>query len=542
MDETSSLNGVEREPIGRVARGSLAEGVEMTLEEEHSVEELRAGKLVVIEGTRYHFYALITDVTVGSMGQTPAPPSVGMTPLHNPAARGSVHLLPVLMRERSAPVGYSPEHLLPVRTIPAPFSPVLDVTTADVERIFGTPDDASYLHLGNPLGLGEASVALHLDRFTERSNAVFGRFGTGKTSLASLCLCGIIQRNKAVSLIFDMHSEYGWRAGDTHAAPRGLKQVFGERVELFTLDRAAAERRHLPYDHEIRLPYSLVTVDDILLLQRELNLTLGAIEAAYLIVNRFGSAWLVRILDMEAEEIEDFARMSGGQVAALTELKRKMATLAEHCKGFLVRDSQAEESPVFAILECLEAGRNVVVEFGQYGRPLQYMLVTNILTRRIHEQYVRKTNLALGDGGKEPLPLIITIEEARRFLSPSLAAQTIFGTIAREMSKYNMTLFLVDERPSGLDAEVLAHLGTRIVCLLDDEKERGAVMVGLPNASGLRSVLASMESKRQALLVGHAVPMPMLIQTRAYDDTALREQIGMVPVETLIELEMEPGA
>ena len=33
----------------------------------------------------------------------------------------------------------------------------------------------------------------------------------------------------------------------------------------------------------------------------------------------------------------------------------------------------------------------------------------------------------------------------------------------------------------------------------------------------MRSVLASLDSKQQALILGHAVPMPVVIKTRDYD-------------------------
>ena len=49
---------------------------------------------------------------------------------------------------------------------------------------------------------------------------------------------------------------------------------------------------------------------------------------------------------------------------------------------------------------------------------------------------------------------MITIEEAHKFLSPGLAEQTIFGTIAREMRKYSVTLLVIDQRPSGIDPEI----------------------------------------------------------------------------------------
>lgn len=95
----------------------------------------------------------------------------------------------------------------------------------------------------------------------------------------------------------------------------------------------------------------------------------------------------------------------------------------------------------------------------------------------------------------EPRKLMITIEEAHKFLNPTAAKQTIFGTIAREMRKYYVALLVVDQRPSGIDEEVLSQIGTKIIALLNDEKDIQAVLTGVSNASGLRSILASLDTK-----------------------------------------------
>ncbi|MGK7895331.1 MAG: ATPase, partial [Xenococcus sp. (in: cyanobacteria)] len=116
-----------------------------------------------------------------------------------------------------------------------------------------------------------------------------------------------------------------------------------------------------------------------------------------------------------------------------------------------------------------------------------------------------------------PRQLVITIEEAHRFLDSSIVHQTIFGTIAREMRKYFVTLLVVDQRPSGIDNEVMSQVGTRVTCLLNDEKDIDALFTGVSGAQGLRSVLAKLDSKQQAILLGHAVPMPVVVRTRAYD-------------------------
>jgi DNA helicase HerA-like ATPase len=172
-----------------------------------------------------------------------------------------------------------------------------------------------------------------------------------------------------------------------------------------------------------------------------------------------------------------------------------------------------DDDAVQHILDTLQSGRNVVLEFGQHDRPVQYMLVVNILTRRLHDIYVERTEMAMGSEGSKPRPLVITIEEAHKFLSSGLAGQTIFGTIAREMRKYNVTLLIVDQRPSGID---------------------DAVLTGVSGANSLRSVLASLETRQQALIFGHAVPMPVVVKTRKYDDDAFRQAMargGAAPID-----------
>ena len=132
---------------------------------------------------------------------------------------------------------------------------------------------------------------------------------------------------------------------------------------------------------------------------------------------------------------------------------------------------------------------------------------------------------------------MICIEEAHKFLNPTAAKQTIFGIIAREMRKYYVSLLVVDQRPSGIDDEVLSQLGTKIVAQLNDDKDIQAALTGVSNASTLRSVLATLDTKKQALLLGHAVTMPVVVQTREYGEDFYRSMttITAQQVDTVIK-------
>ena len=83
----------------------------------------------------------------------------------------------------------------------------------------------------------------------------------------------------------------------------------------------------------------------------------------------------------------------------------------------------------------------------------------------------------------------------------------------------------VDTLEQG-DDEVMSQLGTKITCLLDNERDVDAVLTGVSGSRKLRSVLARLESKQQALVFGHALPMPVVIQTREYGSAESYRELG----------------
>lgn len=532
-----------RRRVGVVVNGSLVGGLEMKLDEWYSVEDIRAGKFVVIEGEKSRFFCMVTDVRLDATNsQVLADPpdeeeDLMRQVLHGTATYGTICLRPLLMTEKGQDVDMESGEPHLVKTIPVHFSVVCEAEEDDVNQIFGSEDyGPRYFHIGRPLDM-ETPICINLERFIERSNGIFGRTGTGKTFLTRLVLAGLIHNNQAVNLIFDMHSEYGWDATretdhDNVTFVKGLKPLFGSKVAIFTLDPESARRRGVQSDFTVQIPYDQIMVEDIASLADELNLNPTAVESAYLIVSKFGRSWLTRLLQQDPADLKDFADHVGAHPESISALHRKLKRLEK----FDFLKERANEDAVFKIMEFLDKGVHIVLEFGQQSSFLCYMLVANILTRRIHDLYIQKTEryLATRRPQDKPKQLIITIEEAHKFLNPMAARQTIFGAIAREMRKYFVSLLIVDQRPSSIDDEVLSQVGTRVTSLLSDEKDINAVLTGVSNASWLRSVLASLDTKQQALLMGHAVPMPVVIRTRDYD-SVFYSALGHVEGEALAQ-------
>ncbi|MEL6491120.1 MAG: ATP-binding protein [Cyanobacteria bacterium J06621_3] len=550
----------EMRPLGSVIQGSLSKGLEVRLHPDVLVEEMRVGKFLVVQGVRSRFFCMLTDVALGTASQRilaspPEPSNIFLQEvLAGSGTYGTVDLTPMLMFTPAEEGGFdyaqppgeekkngkknksnglasyetnssSTLQLLPVKTIPGHFSQVYDASERDFRAVFGWEDDQHRRNfaIGEPIDM-QVPICIDLDRFVERSNGIFGKSGTGKSFLTRLILSGIIRKQAAVNLIFDMHSEYGWEAvseGKEFSTVKGLRQLFPGQVKIFTLDPESTKRRGVTDAQELYISFDQIDVEDLMLISRELNLSEASLENAIILRNEFGSSWINKLLQLSNEQIQEFCEVKMGSKSSIMALQRKLTRLAElkYIRG------ACPHNYVNQILETIDAGKHVVIEFGSQSNMLSYMLATNVIARRIHASYVKKADrfLQSKNPSDRPQPLVITIEEAHRFLDPATARQTIFGVIAREMRKYFVTLLVVDQRPSGIDNEVMSQVGTRITALLNDEKDIDAIFTGVSGGQSLRSVLAKLDSKQQALLLGHAVPMPVVVKTRPYDEQFYKE-------------------
>lgn len=509
---------MSRKQLGHILTGSLVEGLVMRLNHDSSLEDIKTGKFVSIVGEQHTFFSLITDLEleVTNPDILLFPPDEHEKTLSNILKKRDIYakvtLRPMLMLDKN-------KQRMPVKTIPAHFAAVYEASAKEVAEIFGDEShNNKYFNIGVPLDM-KTPVCLDLNAFTERSNGIFGKTGTGKTFITRLILAGLIKNDKAVNLIFDMHSEYGFQArkeGEGQNFVKGLKTLFPSKVSIFSLDPESTRRRGCAPDFDVILGYQDIKVEDVMTLQDELNLHPTALEAAYLIASKYRNNWLKVLLEQEGT-VKEFADEVGAHAESVGALYRKLKRLERF--SFLKKNYEGP-SVIDRLMENLDHGINVVLEFGNHTSLLCYLLVANIITRRIHEAYVTKTEKFLASQNKadEPRKLMITIEEAHKFLNAMTAKQTIFGTIAREMRKYYVSLLVVDQRPSGIDAEILSQIGTKLVALLNDEKDIQAILTGVNNSSSLRSILATLDTKKQVLVMGHAVPMPVVIKTREYDD------------------------
>ena len=384
-------NPGERE-VGVVVGGSLSQGVQVRLSRSRSVEDISVGAYVSIEGQFNRSFGMITDISLESIDRSvetivPAldDPFVSDV-LEGTAYYGIVDVLPTLIIDTVT--GES----RPVRTVPRHFSRVVDANMEDIRSVFGEEDE-THLGIGKPLAMENVDIVLDLKKVAERSVGVFGKSGTGKTFLVRQLLAGLVKSGEAGVLVFDMHNEYGWAGTDRERARqvKGLKQLFSSRIVVLTLDKAGSNRRGVPTDGEIRISHSEIEPEDIEALSDALRLTDAGRQLPYRLHRKYGNKWFTEFLALDGDSMADLRNEIGEHEGTMQALQRRLRAFERF--GFITQDSGS--GSVRSIVDYLQKGMSVVLEFGQYGRhELAYMLAANLLTRRIHEQYVSRSERA----------------------------------------------------------------------------------------------------------------------------------------------------
>lgn len=520
---------MQRRRIGVITDGAFNAGLTARLDPECSTEERRIGEFVVVEGTENTYFSMISDMQLCATDKEllSDPPrdasSFVAKALVGTSTYATVQVKPMLMMGKDDPFALVEdlEGPRPVRTIPMHFANLCEANEVDFGAVFGEEKGTNFA-VGTPLTM-DIPVCLDLSRFAERSSGIFGQSGTGKSFLARVLLSGLIHTKVAVNLIFDMHNEYAFEVqseGKDGTWIHGLRQLFGSRVVVYSLDKDASARPGRSVDAVLRIGLDQIKSEDVLLLTEELDLTSTAGTTAGLLEDKFGGEWLLRLLDMEPPDLEAFSKEIGSHPGATEALRRKLRDIARQDYVMQKAPGDAMEDMMLA----LEQGKHVILQFGRHNRLLDYMLVANIVTRLVRDRYRSKVERyeETKEPADRPRPLVITIEEAHKFLNSAAARQTTFGLIARELRKFYVTLMIIDQRPSGIDSEVMSQLGTRVSGKLTEESDIEAVLTGVGGRSFLRSAIESLDTRQEILLMGHAVPMPVQLRSRPYDEEFYR--------------------
>lgn len=383
------------------------------------------------------------------------------------------------------------------------------------------------------------------------SFGIFGKTGTGKTVLGNI-ICGfLILANKLKSLdkevkllIFDMHSEYGLKIKDMKGEDyaEGVGLAFKNEFLRYSADKALAKEHILE-----ELKISVIDLDeaDIISLKEELDLSESFISYLHefrIILNEIiekeyvekyssfpelkdkkSKAWILYLTgyfdkyEKQREILENKIsktineRLGPGAIGALRAGKAKISSIMnyDYIEYFTEKDSVNE-----IVNEILDGQRSVIISLGRYGDDSRAnILIANLVSKRLWKTIINR----IMNRKEIKYKVLIFIEEAHKFLSPSLYYKTPFGNIARELRKRGVFLCIIDQTPSQISEEILAMLWNFFILTLTDEKDIKSATFALKK-SELFSPVVSYLKRQEALVYGEAVKIPVVIKIREYKD------------------------
>ncbi len=546
---------IENKSIGYVVGGGLQENLQVRLTV--PADEVQEGSFVVMDSGNWRFYGLVTDLLLGStdprfadeQSETRLPARLAEL-LHGQTLFTNLSVMTALMLERGPEPGsaeyeaWRQEHPedsrpIPVKTVPRHHAAAYLADKMDIAMIFGEEGQGHNFRIGNTREQGHP-VCIDLDKFVQRSSGIFGATGTGKSFLTRVILSGLIHADNASTIIFDMHNEYGPddTSSDTGQAVPGLKGKFSEKVRMVGLGAKTSIRGINP-DYTLQIAESDITPADILMLSQELNLRETTASTLLALETSFQKRWFHEFKEMVVgktvagddgkpvpapDSVAYWANSAGVNALAAEALHTKLGSMFK--RSYIVESTNMDT--LGDMIKHLDQGHHIILSFGDFGSDLDYLLVTNMITRYIREVWEKKTNAFRTNPKKnpEPRPLVVVVEEAHKLLNREMASQTTFSTIAREMRKYYVTLLIIDQRPSQIYDEVMSQLGTRISGWLGDEDDIIAVLSGLAGRTVLRGMLSHLQPKEEVLMLGWGISMPLPVRSRRYDQQFWDELLG----------------
>ena len=507
--------------------GSLSSGVYARIPPGSSSEDYTIGSIIAVRGIKRTFLAVVGDVhhrtgvaAAESLSGSPEPPAQAISQLRGRTLGSMVTLIPVAQTDSSGEVEEA-------TTIPDYLTEGSEPTEEEVAEFYGTPDYKLKWPIGSPKN-STAQVPLDVDALTRGCFGIFGKSGTGKTFLGNLIAAAIAVASRHMEgqppvklLILDMHSEYALKVKDQLGRDyeKGVGQALREEFLSYTIDKTLEQEHGLKM---FTLPARSLTIEDIVACEKALGLTPKFIELlpslarrirSWLRENRDSRSWLEWLVKADEEEVQKFFReksVQPGERHSLLSARSRLQRLEKF--EFMAWAPIQEDSASEVVQAIVEQGRSCIVAFGRYGDDaLAYMLVANILARRIWEKYV---DMAMR-GQKPRSRLVIFLEEAHKFLAPDVYYKTPFGNIARELRKRGVVLCIIDQRPSQISDEVMAMLWNKFIMNLAEEKDIETATIGLPFKKLFKPLVERLR-RGEALLFGEAVKIPAVVKVADY--------------------------
>lgn len=342
--------------------------------------------------------------------------------------------------------------------------------------------------------------------------AMLGTTGTGKSCALTLVLKRILEGcPHGHILLLDPHGEYG--------------QAFGDSAEHLGADNFRLPHWLFSFDELVEIMFGDATrsMDAEIMCLRELVLAArlahaepgadrGVITVDTPVPYRMSD--VTRLLDVAIGSLENH-----GSIPAYLQIRARIAALQNDRRyallfdtGVVVRDSLAEL-----------IGR--IFRIPARGRPLAVLDLASIPSEVLNVVVAVISRLAFDFAvwGGQRAPLLLVCEEAHRYAPQDTAlgfepAKRALARIAKEGRKYGISLGVVSQRPSELDATILSQCNTVFAFRMSNERDQAIIQASLSEASPAMFSALPFLGNGEAIGIGEGVPVPMRLRFATLPD------------------------
>jgi DNA helicase HerA-like ATPase len=405
-----------------------------------------------------------------------------------------------------------------VSCVPTLGDPVLLADKHDLTRVYAPPTLAS-IRVGSLFQDSSVPARLLIDDLLAKHFLVVGSTGSGKSSALTVILQRLLaDHSHAHVVILDVHNEYSAAFGDVAEAIA----VDNFSLPFWMLDfaemTAALTSRDQHADAEVEILSEAVVFAKKRYSESATSRT-GALARkphdSHAINISVDTPTPFRMSDVLAYIDEQLGKLQRTQVTL------PYRRLRAHIEN-LVTDQRYNF--MFGSLSVQDTMSDVLARLFRVpseGRPVTVIDLSTVPPEILDVAISVISRLAfdLAVWSKGGLPMLLVCEEAHRYAPADstrfVPTRQALSRIAKEGRKYGLSLALITQRPSELDATILSQCGTAVALRLSSERDQDVIRGGAYEVmAGLVDFLPLL-GDREAIVLGQGVSMPMRVR---FDD------------------------
>ncbi|WP_051279021.1 ATP-binding protein [Hellea balneolensis] len=408
-----------------------------------------------------------------------------------------------------------------VRSFPVLNEAIYNMSPDDLRLIFNK-ENAPCIEVGRLQQDNSIVAKVRTNDLLSKHFAIIGSTGSGKSCTVALVLQAILRENSMAHVVlFDPHNEYSKSFGnmaevisnDSLDIPLWMFD-FVETTELLTSDIEDHAREETEVLHDILLKAkrlydrsmqkndtsSHTKMDDVEAeLQRATHITLDS-PVPYRIRD------VIKLLDHSMGKLEN-----NSNLGPYKRLKRRIQMLMADPRYQFIFRNQAAPLPIENLV-----GR--IFRIPVAGKPISILDFSGIPSEALNVvvSVVARLAFELATWSERRIPVLLVCEEAHRYIPADKSlgfhsTRRIIGRIAKEGRKYGVSLGIISQRPSELEASTLSQCSTIFSMRLSNELDQNFVRAAVPDgAAELLSFLPSLGTA-ETMVFGESVNLPMRV-------------------------------